>query len=115
MYSDIEVLLSPLIVSSITGTTLSLTIYSWRNSSSWGHPSYFVLAAATSFILSFFSTIFYIIFQNKFLLMPISLGLLAGGGLLILISIIYLIYITLIDDVAFRLKKSKQFPELYHE
>lgn len=47
--------------------------------------------------------------------MPISLGLLAGGGLLIFISIIYLIYITLIDDVAFRLKKSKQFPELYHE
>jgi len=125
MYSDIEILLPPLIVSSITGTTLSLTVYSifcnLENTLSmlkqihyFKNFCYFVLAAATSFILSFFSTITYIIFQNKFLIMPISLGFLTGGGLLIFISIIYLGGLLFLDNVLCDLKKSNQFPELFH-
>lgn len=116
MYDKIDTLLPPFIVSGIIGTTLSLTVYSIFNILKDSHPrikpSLLILAAATLFIISFLLTMLYIIFDKEFLLKPLSLYFLVGGGVFILISIIQLVKLHFLNDIIEKIIESGQFPEL---
>ncbi|MDP2789113.1 MAG: hypothetical protein Q8O46_03640 [bacterium] len=118
MQSSIEVLIPPLMVTGITGTALSLTVYSVfhnLNAPGWVKPTNLILLVAILFLLSFFSTMMYIFSQSEFLIMPISLGFLLAAGIFILILLL-LLFITIKRNAVFeRLQSSKKFPELFPE
>lgn len=115
---NLENLLIPFMVSGIIGTTLSLTLFSiFQNSEIfriWGSPKYLNVTTAGFFVLSYLSTLFYIIFQIEFLLI-ISLIFLLTAGIFILLSIIYIFRLHIIEKSINRLKETKQLPELFGE
>ncbi len=94
MYNP-DVILSPIMVSGIIGTTLSLTVFSIFHNSKiyiiWTSPKYLNLVAATFFIVSYFFTINYIFDQVESLLkLSLSLLLVAGGFLFLSILFLFL-------------------------
>lgn len=114
----LETLLIPFIVSGIIGTTLSLTLFSIFHNSEvfriWGSPEYLNVTTAGFFVLSYLSTLIYIIFQIEFLLI-ISLVFLLVAGVFILISIIYIFNLHKIEKSINRLKETKQLSEIFDE
>lgn len=115
---NLETLLIPFIVSGIIGTTLSLTLFSiFQNSEVfriWGSPKYLNVTTACFFVLSYLSTLIYIIFPIEFLLI-ISLVFLLAAGIFILISIVYIFRLYIIEKSIDRLKETKQLPEIFGE
>ncbi len=114
---DSNIILSPIMVSGIIGTTLSLAVFSmFQNSKfrTWMSPKYFDLFAATSFILSYFCTISYILTINEYLL-KISLFFLILAGIFLFISILYLYKSHIVEDVLNQIKDTPQLNELFNK
>ncbi len=112
---DPNIIISPIMVSGIIGTTLSLAVFSiFQNSkfSKWMSPKYFDLFAATSFIMSYFFTISYIVIINEYLLW-ISLFFLIVAGIFLFISILYLYKSHIVEDVLNQIKDTPQLNELF--
>ncbi len=121
MYNNTDTLLSPFLVSGIIGTTLSLTFFSvfhnlFHNSKIfqiWVSPLNLTLATAICFVMSFFSTMLYLVLQKEFLLTTISFVFLLAAGILISLLIIYLLALKKINEIISRLEETKQMPELF--
>ncbi len=117
MYNS-EVILSPIMVSGIIGTTLSLAVFSiFQNSKVsiiWVSPKYLNLFAATFFILSYFSTIGYIMIMNE-LLLKVSLVFLLAAGIFLFLSILYLFKLHIAEEVENQIKQTPQMKEFFEK
>lgn len=114
---NLDTLVTPFMTSGIIGTTLSMTLFTVIQKLedslhfSWG-LKYTSLPASICFLLSYFFTLSYIVFQIDFLL-KVSLSFLFAAGIFLFILIIILLQLSTVEKIIDHLKETNQFPELF--